>query len=232
MLLRNNGYICSLLLVMMIMMINPTIVNSAQVCSECSLCSNCFVVYHTVSLRSGGGHEVRTLVTDQHCTEPWAGWWLVGNLIRVIVELSTQHDYKIPHMDHSQFLLFSPSPLNSYLLRKVVLCKGITVTSRVLCSLGWNMFCLFVYPHKCFLQLGLHTFKFATNLCEIMLKMVWWWICESLTGTRCSVQARGGSVSGVMCEVWRGVAICRHHPHSVPTQWAQWASVVCRPPRG
>ena len=63
MLLRNNGYICSLLLVMMIMMINPTIVNSAQVCSECGLCSNCFVVYHTVSLRSGGGHEVRTLVT-------------------------------------------------------------------------------------------------------------------------------------------------------------------------
>ena len=70
MLLRNNGYICSLLLVMMIMMINPTIVNSAQVCSECSLCSNCFVVYHTVSLRSGGGHEVRTLVTRS--TLHWA----------------------------------------------------------------------------------------------------------------------------------------------------------------
>ena len=28
------------------------------------------------------------------------------------------------------------------------------------------MFILFVYPHKCFLQLGLLTFKFATNLCE------------------------------------------------------------------
>ena len=144
---------------------------------------------------------------DQHCAEPWAGWWLVGNLIRVIVELSTQHDYKIPHMDHSQFLLFSPSPLNSYLLRKVVLCKGITVTSRVLCSLGWNMFMftLFVYQYKCFLQLGLHTFNFATNLCEIMLKMV----VDMWKSDWHKVQCAGPGRVGVWCDVW-SVARCRN----------------------
>ena len=115
MLLRNNGYICSLLLVMMIMMINPTIVNSAQVCSECSLCSNCFVVYHTVSLRSGGGHEVRTLVTRStlhwaliRTADLWAilSVWLWSYQHKMITRyhIWTTHNFCSSHRHHSTLI--------------------------------------------------------------------------------------------------------------------------------